>query len=99
MKKVVATDDGNEFKAKWKKCLPEGWSDTAESKSNDELEEEVLKAESSINDLEKDMDNDSKLKVLKEDLKALGGGYKDAMKTEQAKIKFSLFLLRQRGAR
>jgi hypothetical protein len=94
----MATTD-NVFPKKWEKKLPGDFKDAAEAKSNDELLKEILKSAGIMSDLEKDMDNDAKLQSLKEDLKALSGGYKDELNSEQAKINYCLFLLRQRGAR
>jgi hypothetical protein len=87
-----------DFPAKWRKVLPENFSDEADSKKNDELQSIILKSSTAINELEKDMDNDAKLLALKEDLKHLMGGYKETMREEQAKIKYCLHLLRNRGA-
>ena len=98
MAKKSAQDD-NEFPSKWKKFLPDNYTDTADALSTEELNKEIIKAEGVVSDLESDMENDAKLKVLKEDLKALAGGYGDEIKTEKAKIKYDLYLLRARGVR
>ena len=95
----MSSDDKDMFPKKWAKFLPDTFKDTVETKNNDELESDIYKAESSIADIEKDMDNDAKLKVLKEDLKIVMGSYRDSIKTEQAKIRWMLHVMRLRGAR
>lgn len=87
----------NEFPNKWAKKLPEGFMESAENMSNDELKQALLKAEGIVSDTEKDMENDSKLNTLKEDVKMLAGAYKDTISSEKAKSKFCLYVLRSRG--
>lgn len=89
------------FPSKWEKVLKkfcDGFKDAAESKNNDELQKEIMKAEAIISDLEKDMSADVKLQTLKSDLKDLKGGYNDSIKAEKAKSKYAIFLLKSRGA-
>lgn len=91
--------DKSDFPDKWLKKLPTGYTDTAETMSTDELKVEILKAESGMSDSEAQMEADPKLQTLKDDLKALAGGYKDVIYTDKAKIKYCLHLMRLRGAR
>lgn len=86
-----------EFPNKWAKLLPDTFKDSAPTMKESELRDEIYKAEKAIVAVEHEMDNDAKLKVLKEDLKDLQGGYRDEIKTEQAKIKYSLYVLKNRG--
>jgi len=95
------SDGKYELPSKWEKLIskmPE-WKDAADSKSTEELQREILKAQGIIADLEIQMDEDQKLTALKEDLKIVTGGYRDAMNSEKAKSVYSLFVLRQRGVR
>ena len=94
--KKPASPDG--FPDKWYKKVPSTWRDGAESMSNDDLMVEVFKAETVVSDQEREMDEDPKLNDLKTDLKELRGGYMDLINAEKAKIKYSMFLLRSRGA-
>jgi hypothetical protein len=87
------------FPKKYDKKLPENYKENMETKNTDELKQEILKASGVIVDLELDMENDAKLTALKEDLKALSGGYKDELATEKAKVNYCLFVMRQRGIR
>lgn len=84
--------------AKWQSKLPEGWLEAAESMDPDELKKKLLEAESTIQSTEKDRDSDTKLKAIKDDLKALNGGYKDVLDCEKAKIKCIVSILQDRGA-
>lgn len=93
----MTNKDENEFPKKWAKFLPDTFKDSAESMKTDDLKKEMYKAERVIVDLEKDMENDQKLAVLKEDVRALMGGYKDEIKTEMAKLRYCLYLIRDRG--
>lgn len=89
------------FPSKWEKVLNKyasDFKDACESKQNDELQKEIMKAEGMISDLEKDMTNDVKLQTLQEDLKTLKSGYTSVINGEKAKTKYCIHLLRQRGA-
>ena len=95
----MAKKDKSDFPDKWLKKLPTGYTETAETMSTEELQGEILKAEGTSADLEKDMENDQKLQSLKEDLKGLMEGYKGVLSMEKAKTKYCLHLLRLRGVR
>lgn len=87
------------FNKKYMAKLPTGWSDGADSMSSDELEKVIVKSRGLIGDIEADMANDGKLATIKEDIKMINGGYKDAQSVEDAKVRYALFLLRSRGLR
>lgn len=80
----------------WNK-LNQSWRDGAQTKSTEELEQEILKSCRSITQQTKDMKEDPKLCVLQEDLKALKGGYTEVISEEKARIEFCLFSLETRG--
>jgi len=86
-----------EFPNKWAKLLSDTFKDAAPSMKEEELRDEIYKSEKTIAAVEQDMDNDIKLKTLKEDLKDLQGDYRKTIKAEQAKIKYSLYVLKNRG--
>lgn len=96
---MAKTKDKSDFPDKWLKKLPTGYTDTAETMSTEELQKEILKAEGSIADTEKDMEGDVKLTSLKDDLKELTGGYRDLIARDKAKTRYCLHLLRLRGVR
>ena len=90
----------DDFSPKWERVLKKqggDFIDSSESKSTDELQKQILKSQTVISDLEKDMENDVKLNSLKEDVKVLAGAYRDEMKLEQAKTMYCLWLLKNRG--
>lgn len=95
----MSKKDKSDFPEKWAKKLPEGFKDTAESMSTDELQKEILKSEGMVADTEKEMDDDQKLNSLKEDLKLLVGAYKESINAAKAKTKYCLHLMRLRGVR
>ncbi len=97
--KKVDTDIDQTFDKKWMQKLPTGYAEGAEAKTTDELEKEIVKARGTISDVELDQKNDTKLQILKEDIKALVGAYHDTQVCEDAKVRYCLHLLRQRGAR
>ncbi len=99
MAKKKKTGDGNDFPDKWLNKLPEGYTETAEALSTDDLQKEIIKAEGLLADEEKAMEGDLKLQSLKDDIQALSGGYKDAMNCQRAKTRYCLHLMRLRGAR
>lgn len=82
---------------KWLKKLPEGFMDAAESMASDELKKELLKAERTISSVERDMEDDTRLAAAKEEVKDLGGAYKDTISSCRAKIKAILYVLDNRG--
>jgi hypothetical protein len=81
---------------KWQK-LPQNWRDAAEGKSEDELEQEIIKAAKAINTTSHDMEEDDKLNALKNELKDIRGAYTDAIAAERAKIDYAIYVLCNRG--
>lgn len=97
--KAAKKDQDKNFDKKWAKLLPSGYEESAQSMQNPELEQVIVKSRGLIGDIEIDLRNDNKLKVLKDDIKTIVGAYHDAQKAEDAKVRFALHLLRERGAR
>ncbi len=90
----------DEFSHKWEKVLNKlggDFMDSSQSKSNEDLQKQILRSQTVIADLEKDMDNDAKLAQVKEELKKISGAYRDEINLERAKSYFCLWLLRSRG--
>jgi hypothetical protein len=90
-------DDDVVFAPKWKKHLPTGWTDTADSYSEEDLKKAIVDCQTTISNVEKDMDKDEKLKVLKEELRDISGGFKDLIKANEAKMRYCVHVLRSRG--
>lgn len=88
-----------EFPKKWKKVidnLPE-FKDNAESLDVEGLEGVVVKAEGNIYNIEQEMKSDVKLQQAKEIVKELSSGYREAIKVQTAKLKYSLYLMETKG--
>ena len=86
------------FPKKFLKLLPDGFTDTINSYSNEEIKKLLVDFERSTGETERDMDNDEKLLGAKGLVKDLSSGYKDVLKVFRAKIKYLVFTLDDRGA-
>lgn len=87
------------FPDKWYKIIvsmPE-FKDTADAASEEELKKMIVTAEGNIFTVEKEKDADVKLNGAKELVKEYSESYRDALKCQMAKIKYSLFLLDGKG--
>ncbi len=93
------TKDTKEFPKKWFTKLPEGYANNADSKSTEDLESDIMTATSAKAQAEEEMEADQKLNVLKEDVKLLQSGYTEVIKAEEAKVRYNMHVLRNRGAR
>jgi len=89
----------NAFPEKWAKVLkdlPE-FRDTADAASTDDLKKIIVTCEGNIYTVEEEKEDDVKLTGAKELVKEMSAPYKDALKVQMAKIKYSLFLLQGKG--
>jgi hypothetical protein len=86
-----------QFPAKWLKKLPIGFVDNVESMSNEEVKKIILESEANIYTIEKEKEKDVKLNGAKDLVKEYSASYNEAKSTQQAKIKYCLFLLEGRG--
>jgi len=87
------------FPKKWAKViesLPE-FKDAADAASVEELKKIVVTSESNIYVIEKEKLADVKLNAAKELTKELSAGYREAAKVQNAKVKYALFLLENKG--
>lgn len=90
----------DEFSAKWEKVLNKLGGDfmsSSESKTNEELQNQILRSQMVISDLEKDMEHDAKLQSVKQEVKRLSEVYREEINLEKAKSMFCIWLLRSRG--
>lgn len=92
-----ASELQNAFPKKWADKLPTGFTDTAASMSDAELEKVIVDCEGNIYTIDKEKQNDVKLKGAKEVAKEISAPYRDASNTQMAKIKYVLYLLENRG--
>ena len=77
--------------------LPTGYVEDAAGFDADQLRAEIIKAETSLREVDKEMKADEKLAGAKEILKDLSSAYNDAKRAQRAKIAYSLHLLDERG--
>ncbi len=61
------------------------------------LKKIIVAAETSVEEQQQLKEVDEKLKEIKEQMSALSGGYRDAMKYQNAKIKYALYCLEKLG--
>lgn len=93
-------NSNSSFPRKWEKKLPPEIDDTKtkiDGMSDDELRKMCVKWNQAISATERDMENDSKLNSLKEDIKEAAGVYKDSISACQAQIRYAVFVLESRG--
>ena len=81
------------FSAKKLKKLGTGVKEDVDAMSKTDLEKTIIECENLVLEQEKLRDNDSKLAELKEMLKDLSGGYRDAMGAQRAKIDYCVYCL------
>lgn len=98
-KRVKKNKAPQNFPEKWWKKLPSTWmGDDVQSKTTDELKEQILKSSQTISTQEKDMAADQSLQQAKERVKDLSLGYKEVIDSERAIINYSLYLINERGS-
>lgn len=88
------------FPEKWAKVLKElpEFKDNADALSLDDLKKLIVTCEGNIFNIEKEKDDDTKLAGAKDLVKEYSAPYRDAIKVQTAKIKYSLFLMDGKGA-
>lgn len=87
------------FPEKWAKILkdlPE-FKEIADAASVEDLKKMIVTSEGNIYTIEKEKEQDVKLNAAKELVKEHSAPYRDAIKVQIAKIKYSLFLLEGKG--
>lgn len=77
--------------------LPVGYVEDTAGMNGDQLRAEIIKAEASLREVDKELKADEKLQGAKELLKDLSGAYSDAKKAQRAKIAYTLHMLDERG--
>ncbi len=92
-----ASELENAFPKKWADKLPTGFTDTAAAMSDEELKKVIVDCEGNIYTIDKEKQGDAKLKAAKEIAKEISAPYRDASNAQMAKIKYSLYLLENRG--
>jgi hypothetical protein len=77
----------------------QGYIESVEIATTEEIKKFILSSEQNIYEIEHEMENNSNLLKLKEQLKEASGPFTEAKSTETAKIKYCLFVLEGRGVR
>lgn len=87
------------FPEKWGKILKElpEFKDIADAASTEELKKIVVECEGNIYTIEKEQQADDKLNAAKDLTKEYSAPYREAIKYQTAKVKYSLFLLEGKG--
>lgn len=80
------------------KKLPEGFADTVESMTDQELNKKILEAEENIYKIDDDLSTNEKILSTKNDLKEMVAPYRETKKQEQSKILYCLYLRESRGS-
>lgn len=77
--------------------LPVGYLDEAAGMDGDRLRAEIIKAETSLREMEMTQKADEKLAGARDIVKDIVGSYNDVKKSQRAKIAYTLHLLEERG--
>lgn len=77
--------------------LPTGFAEDAAGMDGDGLRAEIIRAETSVREVEREQSADEKLQGAREIVKDIVGAYNDAKRAQRAKIAYSLHLLEERG--
>lgn len=77
--------------------LPVGFAEEAAGMGGDQLRAEIIRAEESLREVEREMGADEKLQGAREIAKDIAGSYNDAKRAQRAKIAYALHLLDERG--
>jgi len=87
------------FPDKWLKVLKEmpEFKDTADAASVEDLKKIVVTCEGNIYTIEREKESDEKLNAAAELVKEFSAPYRDAIKTQTAKIKYAMFLMDGKG--
>ena len=85
------------FPKKYLSKLPQGFTDTASAMSDEELKKVIVDSEGNIYSIEKEKKNDATLNGAKAVAKDASAPYREASACQNAKIKYALYLLENRG--
>lgn len=77
--------------------LPTGYIDDTSGMDGNELRSEIIKAETAIREMLKEMAADEKLQGARELVKDFVAGYNEVKKAQRAKIDYLLHVLDERG--
>lgn len=79
------------------KALGAGVKEELDAMGEKALRDAIVEAEARVVEIDHEKENDRTLNGVKERLKDLNGGYRDAKKAQTAKTKYAIHLLEQKG--
>jgi len=82
---------------KLNKKLPESFIDDVKVADEKSLRDKIVQLSKEVEDIDETKKSDPTLNTLKEQLKDLAGGYRDAKKDRTDRLKFILLTLEERG--
>lgn len=77
--------------------LPPGYAEDAAGMDGRQLRDEIVRAETALHEVDKELKADEKLTGAREIVKDMVGAYNDAKRAQRAKIQYVLHLLEERG--
>lgn len=89
-----------DFSKKWDKVLDnfaDSFKSEADSYSEEDLKKCIVDSNKSIAMDEQNMDEDDALINVKEEVRRISAPYKDCIKTAQAKSRYCVYVLKERG--
>ena len=78
-------------------ALPTGWQEEADAMDETALRNVIVESSNNIRTTDEEMKANDGYKEAKENLKAIAGPWRDAMKVQKAKIAYALRSLEQKG--
>lgn len=82
---------------KLNKKLPESFVDDVRVADEKSLRDKIVELTKEIESVNDAMESDTKLQVLKEQVKDLSGGYTDVKKEKRNRLKFIILTMQERG--
>ena len=79
------------------KLLPDGIYEDYQSKTVDELRNEIARCEANIREVEDARDADAELKAQADKLKEMKGPYTDGIKAQRARQRLAAVVIQDRG--
>ncbi len=86
-----------EFPKKYTNKLPDDWADSINAMETEEIKKRILECENNIFEIEADLETNEFIVKAKEELKSLKEPFSEGKARENAKMKFCLFTLVERG--
>lgn len=96
-KKKKSPQESNGFSDKLAKKLPTGFVEETDALGTEDLKKVLVDSEKNILCIEREIDADQMLNNAKAVIKDLAGPYREAIACQNAKIKYVLYCLEQRG--